>query len=383
MLSILKKWKNSLITILPIRQYILFFTVIVGMFLFYHAIVWTFFTSKLLDIEPPQHIGDLARIGYQVSSIHPRITTVTLPKKHIEFSEWKGQPIDIITIGDSFSNGGAGGKNSYYQDFIATHYGYSVMNINPSLFGENTVEAIIALQQSGLMNEIKPKAILIESVGRYVVSRFAKPMHWEQNITRATLYNDLKKGQWGDGKPKKEKQYFISTANYKLPLYNFYYLFSPNALRYSDVYRLPLSKPFFHVKNESTLLIYQDDIGSITEITPDKVAIINENFNHLSTLLKTKEVSLFFMISVDKYDLYHDYILNNQYQKNPLFNLLRATNKQYTFIDTKDILSAEIKNGRKDIFFADDTHWSNLASKAVIQHTPFSKIINKNKVHTK
>lgn len=379
MSTLLKKLKN----ILSFRRYIAFFAIFVGAFIFYHAVIWTFFTSKLLDIEPPHHIGDLSRIGYQVSSIHPRVTAVTLPKKHIEFSAWKGEPIDIITIGDSFSNGGAGGTNSYYQDYIATRYGYRVMNINPSLFGENSIEAISALQQSGLIDEIKPKAILIESVGRYVISRFAKPMNWEQNITREAIYKDLNAGQWGDGKPHKEKQYFITTANYKLPLYNFYYLFSPNALNYSDVYKLPLSKPFFNVKHSSTLLAYQDDIGSIAGVTPDKVATVNDNFNHLSDLLKEKNIHLFFMISVDKYDLYHDYILNNPYDANPLFDLLRPSKKRYTFIDTKAILSAEIQKGQKDIFFADDTHWSNLASESVVRQTHFPEEIAKKSIQVR
>ena len=367
----LTQLKKKLYKTLSLSRYIIFFLIVIGIFLSYHAILWTFFTSKLLDIEPPQHIGDLARIGYQVSSIHPRVTIVTLPKKHIEFSEWKGEPIDIITIGDSFSNGGAGGTNSYYQDFIATLYGYRVMNINPSLFGENYIEAIAALQQSGLLYEIKPKAILIESVGRYVISRFAKPMKWEQKITRETLYKDLNVEQWGDGKPQKEKQYFITTANYKLPLYNFNYLFSPHAFHYSNVYRLQLSKPFFNVKNSSTLLAYQDDIGSIAGITPDKVAVINDNFNHLSDLLKANNIQLFFMVAVDKYDLYHDYILHNPYDTNPLFDLLRPSKKHYTFIDTKAILSTEIQNEQKDIFFADDTHWSYKASDAITSDSTF------------
>lgn len=382
-MPVLTQLKKKLYKTLSWLRYIIFFIVAIGIFISYHAILWTFFTSKLLNIEPPHHIGDLARIGYQVSSIHPRVTAVTLPKKHIEFSAWKGEPIDIITIGDSFSNGGAGGTNSYYQDYIATRYGYSVMNINPSLFGENSIEAISALQQSGLIDEIKPKAILIESVGRYVISRFAKPMNWEQNITREAIYKDLNAGQWGEGKPHKEKQYFITTANYKLPLYNFYYLFSPNALNYSDVYKLPLSKPFFNVKHSSTLLAYQDDIGSIAGVTPDKVATVNDNFNHLSDLLKAKNIHLFFMISVDKYDLYHDYILNNPYDSNPLFDLLRPSKKRYTFIDTKAILSAEIQKGQKDIFFADDTHWSNLASESVVQQTHFPEEITKKSIQVK
>lgn len=367
----LSNWNFYLNKSISVRSYLKIIFGVFTLFILYHAVVWFFFTSKLLGVPAPHQVGDLARIGYQIPSVHLRVRTNTLPKKHIEFSEWKGEKIDILTVGDSFSNGGGGGKNRYYQDFIASHNNYTIMNINPSLFGENYLKATAALLSSGLLEKINPKAVLIESVGRYTLGRFSKPIQWDQNFSQDQLFNDLKKGQWGDGKPQKEDLSFISTANYKLPLYNLYYQFTPNAFGYSNAYKLPLSKPMFTVKAASTLLVFEHDITSLGGVTREAVASMNENFNHLANLLATKNIQLIFMIAVDKYDLYEPYIAHNPYGKNPLFDLLRPMKKNYIFIDTKAILSPYIDKGRKDIFYADDTHWGNTASEIIVNTHPF------------
>lgn len=343
-------------------------------FLIYHAIVWSLYTSKLLDVQNPYHVGDLARIGYQPSSIYYRKTIDTLPKKHIEFSQWHGESIDILTIGDSFSNGGAGGKNSFYQDYIASKYNYNVMNINIPMFDDNYLEAIVNLYNSGLLDAIKPKAILIESVGRYVPARFSNSIQWDKNSSNKTLYNNLIHGKWGDGKPQKQEIHFVTTANYKLPLYNLYYKFSPNAFHYSEVYKIPLFKSLFNVQAGSTLLIYDQDISCAKNITQKNVFNANQNLNHLAAILKSKDINLFVMIAVDKYDLYYDYIVDKSYPKNSLFNLIRPMEKQYKFVDTKAILTEQLMKEKKDVYYADDTHWSNIASEAIANSEVFKRV---------
>ena len=340
---------------------------IAGLLLFiaYHALVWFFFTSRLLGVDVPLQVGDLARIGYCPQSIHLRERTIDLPKTHLEFSEWQRESIDIMTLGDSFSNGGASGQNPYYQDYLASRNGYNVLNINPSLFGENYIEAIVALLNSGALDTIKPKAIMLESIERSTVGRFAQSINWDRNESQKALIDDLKNGKWGDAKLSKDKQVFITTANYKLPLYNLFYLFSPNAFGYSGLYKLKLDSSLFSVKDDSTLLAYKQDITSIFGMTPKNITLMNDNFNHLADLLAAKGMRLIVMPAVDKYDLYYDHISHNPYNRNPFFDLLRPMEKRYTFIDTKAMLSVELKKGRKNIFYADDTHWSNLASEAI------------------
>lgn len=356
---------------LSYKTFIKILLLVFVLFITYHASIWFFFTSKLLGVEPPAHIGDLARIGYYPPSIQLRTKSTDLPILHTEFPDWHGEPVDILTVGDSFSNGGASGYNPFYQDYLASKYNYRILNINPSLFGENYLEAIVAMINSGVIDQIKPKAILIESIERSAVGRFAKPIQWDSNATQASIINDLKNGKWGDGKPSETKQSFITTANYKLPLYNFYYLFSPSALGYSGSFKFQLTTPLFSAKADNTLLAYKQDITSIPGNTVTNISQMNDNFNHLSTLLQSKDIHLFVMFAVDKYDLYHDYIINNSYEKNPFYDFLRPLDKNYILIDTKAILTKELKQKEKDIYFADDTHWSYKASDAITSDNTF------------
>jgi hypothetical protein len=73
-------------------------------FLIYHGLVWSLITSKIFDAFP-YYVGDLGRMSYQINSLFPRIEHYTLPKKHWDIIHDQSDPIDVITIGDSFSNG--------------------------------------------------------------------------------------------------------------------------------------------------------------------------------------------------------------------------------------------------------------------------------------
>lgn len=241
-------------------KFVNFFLFIVGCFLLYHALIWNFYTSKLLNFSDEKHIGDLARIGYQIDSMQPRKNTNTLHRHHIEFSQWRGEPIDILTIGDSFSNGGAEGPDAYYQDYIASYYNCNVLNIPALLFGENAIETLNALLKTRLLDTIHPKIVLIESVERSAIQRYAKPLNWNPKISSTQLYNTLKKGKWGDSDPQIQKPKFITTANYKYPIYNLLYNYSENAFNNSNVYKVSLNTSLFSCKANKTLLFYKDDI---------------------------------------------------------------------------------------------------------------------------
>ena len=71
------------------------------------------------------------------------------------------------------------------------------------------------------------------------------------------------------------------------------------------------------------------------------------------------------MPAVSKYDLYSKYIVNNPYPKDHFFDIFTPMNKEYIFIDTKEILAKKLEKSEKDIFHIDDTHWSYKASDAV------------------
>jgi len=341
--------------------------------------IWVLFTSDLLD--DPSKGGDLARMSYSIDSKYPRKKEITLDKTHLDYAQYHDQAIDIVTIGDSFSFGSGGGKNPYYQDYIASLYNLDVLNIipfcqQPTSIQCNPINTVVALLNSGtLTQQIKPKMIVIESSEKYAVTRFSQDIDWNQSVLHqnSIKHNDTAQ----EDKKSKVLLKFINTGNYKFLLYNFYYLNSPDAKGKSGVYKADLNTSFFSCKNDQTLLFYFEDLNKIHMNTHSNIKKMNDNLNMLAQLLKKHDIGLTLFIAVDKFDLYSPYIINNPYPTNPFFDIFNHVHKAYNFINSKQILTKELQQGKKNIFFPDDTHWSNLASEAIIRQTPFDQMLKR------
>jgi len=334
------------------KIYVKYLITIVIIFLSYHLIIWNVFTTQIFKPKDGTSVGDMGRMSYQINMLHNRELKYTLPKEHLHKDNFKNQKVDIITIGDSFSNGHALGQNPYYQDFLATELNASVLNIAP-YEKYNSLETLIGLYNSGYLEKIRPKAIIIESVERMIPERYSKEIDFSiKNVKAIPEEKTLK--------VKLIPVDIINTANYKLPYYMMKYNFNNNAQTY--VYKLDLNKKLFSINTGKKILIFRDDICNITKFTSENIEQVNENFNKVARLLKTINIKLFFMPAVDKYDLYYDYLKDNKYPKNPFFDLIRPLKKEYFFIDTKKILLPLLEKGLKDVYWVDDTHWSQKAS---------------------
>jgi len=95
---------------------------------------------------------------------------------------------------------------------------------------------------------------------------------------------------------------------------------------------------------------YYADLEEISKHTEEHIIKVNENLNHLQSLLNKRGIQLYFMPCVSKYDLYSSYIVNNPYSESRYFEYLREMERFYTLIDTKAILSNALKRGEKDLF---------------------------------
>jgi len=335
--------------------------------------VWHFYSSKIFGREDGMYIGDLGRMSYQVDSLYPRKLHYTLPKHLINIDPYKDQAIDVLTIGDSFSNGVMGGKNPYYQDYLASKYNLTILNImNITNNQHKLFETIISLYNNGWLQKHKPKLIIIESAQRGVYERFAK----EFNFSRKDISID------NLIVPVKTKDSFIpnlkpiNTANYKLPFYTIKYKFKNRAQK--DVVKLSLSKDLFSTKNyQHSLLCHYSDILYIKN-NKQLVYTINRNFNHLANMLNKLNIKLLFLVAPDKYSVYYDYIQNNPYPENKFFELINPMKKEYLFIDTQDLLKNQLNKGVKDLYYSDDTHWSYKASDALSENKVFHTIRSEN-----
>ena len=351
---------------LSYQKFFFLFLITTSLFLTYHLLIWTFLTSKIFNISP-YSIGDLGRMSYQINSLFPRIEqNNTLPHKHFDGKNWKNEPIDLITIGDSFSNGGGGGKNPYYQDYLATVLQINVLNIQNINKDFGYIDTIRYLHQKQWLNKIKPKAILIESVAREAVNHV--PSHNQTiSLNEKKLLAQIFKENHCTYFPK---PLLINTANYKAPYYYIKYHFSSRAKK--EVYRFKLSKNFFTTPDSNYLLAYHDDLNNINIINIETITQLNQELNTLADELKKDGITLIFMPVVDKYDLYYDYIVDHkQYPKNPFFSSLKAQSKKYIFIDTKSILIPLLEDNVQDVYYSDDTHWSYKASERITKNPIF------------
>ena len=336
------------------------------LFVAYHLVIWHLYTSHIFGLTDGYRVGDLVRNSYQIDFSHTRKPEFTLTKQHFNQSNWHGEQIDIITVGDSFSNGGAGDLNRYYQDHIASLYDMNILNIQGLKQYDLIFEAILVLYNNGTLEKLKPKAVLIESVNRYAIARFTKNFDFAQTQD-ISIFQLLEKQK---NKNKTQDVLFINTANYKFPFYALKYKFKERA--HKNVYKLNLGEDMFSTKIKNKLLVYHEDIAILPEIKQQHIEKLNHNFNTLAKKLNALGIQLIYMPIVDKYDLYYDVIIDNKHKKNLFFDLLRPMEKDYYMLDTKQILSELLNNKEKDIFYADDTHWSYKASEAIAKDPIFN-----------
>lgn len=329
-----------------------------------NAVIWKCWTESIL--AGTSNGGDLARMGYLPGSKLPRKNHVDLPVRHLEEGEYRGQPVRVLTIGDSFSNGGGGGKNRFYQDYIASINRCTVLNIEPYQ-ALDPMALTVALMNNGTLDRIRPRYLLLSVTEKFSVAQLAKPVDFTMHLAPEKLAG-LKKMGYNSIPPV--KVFFVNEGNFKFLWYSLLYRFSDNAYGGKTHVR-ELDRPFFSVKDSRRLLFYRDDIRSIPLSNPKTMALMNANLNTLADLLREKGILLYFMPCVDKYDLYSRFIVENPYPASTFFDELRKLPKRYALIDTKKLLLEELERGEKDVFYPDDTHWSWKASRKIFSETLF------------
>lgn len=334
------------------RKFVKAFIAALLIFVAVNFIFWKMWTENLITSRYNDG-GDLARMGYLPGSKMPRHNAVDLARRHIPYKEYDGRKVDLITIGDSFSNGAAGGKNRFYQDYIATLNNFDVLNI-PRHQDLSILASTHAWMQNGFIGSTAPRYLLL-GISEKACGDLSEPLP-------SVDMKLLEKNRLYDYDIKPPKYFFINSGNAKLLLNKVLYTFSDRAV-FSQVHIGKLQQAFFGVKNSDQLLYLRN--RSIP--SHDQILRMNENLNMLAAQLRTMGITLIFMPCVDKFNLYREYLDTPRYTASTLFEDLRSLPKKYLFIDTKAILAEELKKGEKDIFYADDTHWSWKASEAIFR----------------
>jgi hypothetical protein len=372
------------------KRLVLIFTASLAVFVALNFVIWKNYTEDLLTSKNYAG-GDLARIWYIYDSKDFRRNSCDLPRRHLQLKDYNlkdstGGNVDFITIGDSFSNGGGGGKNHFYQDYIASINDLKVLNIcrHRDLDPVTTVSILL---NSGFFDRFKTHYVLISLTERGSGDELTRPLDFNKKMSLEELQR-LKTIEYYSKQPdvysKQPDVEFLNDGNPKFVFYTLFYHFSDYSfLGERRIWKL--NKPMFTVKNSDKLL----SIKYKRIVNENDVKVINDNLNNLSDRLKTKGITLVYMPIVDKLNLYGKFLIDKSYSKSSFFEYLRVLPeryiyskssffeylrvlpKRYIFIDTKAILLEELEKGEKDIFYADDTHWSWKASKKIFETVLF------------
>ncbi|MBQ6774441.1 MAG: hypothetical protein IJP48_10335 [Synergistaceae bacterium] len=342
------------------RKYFYCIVIILSAFMLANLALWHGYTK----ISFAQ--GDLNRLGSFIRT-QDMLPDMKYLKHHTELREYLQQnglkqSFDIITIGDSFSNG-IGSSICYYQDYLEDRYNLRVLNLR---FKNNCLLDLYILVQSGLLDEINPRAVIIESVGRSIQTRLGnKEIEFpKKSLVEAELAKISLKKQTASIIRKKISSGLLPSVIANINMKFVYYrlmrlMFGFDKL--GDSYIAELDKNLFsNTGQENLLLFYHQDLNYIgRRINP---AMINKNLNNASKLLqdRNRNIKLIFMGCVDKYDLYYPYVINKRGRpENILFDeIQKQPDKNYMFINTKKILRERLEQGEKDLYWAGDTHWT-------------------------
>lgn len=203
--------------------------------------------------------GDLNRMG-SFASTAPLTPEAEYLKRHVELKYYlasgKKESFDVLTIGDSFSNGGG---RVFYQDCLTEKYGLNVLNAR---FRNHCLEDLYILIESGMLDEIHPSAVILESVGRYVQDRLGKYEITPSKITHADAerilqrWNITTSGQIASG-------FFAPIMGEAIRNFlssSVYHAIDGERLG-SEVYIKELDREFFtNPGYENTLLYYYEDL---------------------------------------------------------------------------------------------------------------------------
>ena len=341
------------------KKFTVVFIFIVGGFFFLNLAFWHIFVKPTF-ITRDGH-GDLSRLGMYVSN-ESQTAPIQYPGKCILFSEYvaleKKPHIDIVTIGDSFSNSGQ------YQAYLTSQYGKTILHVYSQ---DDCVTTLRTMEENGYLAEISPNTVILESVERYMQSRFGKSdihstgvskEHFaKKQIKKENKSQSNAEENWAPG--------LMMSANLKFIKNKTRYFSKDNRLS-DEVYIEKLSTPLFtNPTHEEILLFYYEDLRYMNESTNYKQ--INKTLNDLADDLSLQGINLVFMTCVDKFDLYYPYIQDkNPYPENHFFEEFDTYPKRYIFINTKRILEEMLATGEKDIYWFDDTHWSWKAQQRVV-----------------
>ena len=302
---------------------------------------------------------DLLRLGYfpyEYKEYSKAFDHINKEIHYTELTKAKRGSYDVMTIGDSFSEQGAGAYNNYLANDC------SVLHVN-RFISRNPFQTLIEMANSDFFDHYKVRYVILENVERHLYDH-TKKLNMDATMTVASLDSMI-----AAPRPKGEhyEYRFFSKLTLTFPTYHFpRYFLQENYLSNDKVYNYTLTSDTLFSTGSKKLLFYEQDVTSTVKNNDLEICKkMNNVLNELSGKLSKKGIQLIFVPAPDKFDVYYDYLAQkNDFIRPQFFDHFKNLEKQYIYIDSKSILTDLIKQ-KKDVYYFDDTHWSPTAAEAI------------------
>ncbi len=263
------------------------------------------------------------------------------------FSIEEAQNADIVVLGDSFTN-----RN---VDSYMNYLGYALGKKVCHLYIANRETNICAVANKLIDNELLPncKVFILESAERTAVMRLSN------------CFNDAKI----TFKERSEDSPNRFNVSKYLNLNKLSSLIKLKLNIDNPVKKLQLDGDFFTNRYSDKLYFYvskTDDDGDLwyRKYNAQDYAKAKSNLLKLRDKAVANGIDFYFLMPSDKFDMYYDHIIDNPYPENPVFDCFSDIDTTW-YLSGKQILMPYLRDGVKDIYMVNDTHWSRISAKII------------------
>lgn len=305
--------------------------------------------------------GDLMRLGLidggaeYTDSISSRLLPEVYYEGQDNDSLLRLDTCSVLVVGDSFSHGGGVGKPGDYVNYLAHESGRRVVVFTPDdpTLG-SPMQLAYDLLNLGVIDSTNCPNLVVQEVERYLVDR-----HCKLDTTHTSIPRPLadQQDQTSISRDKQEYSPLLRVKDYV-----FYHFLGAN-----PIYTARLSRPLFGGKEPDKLYFYNDDVKMGFNITPRQRELVVSCFKKVIDLAHKRGVNLTILIAADKYDMYQDFITDNDFPVKTLNEDIAQwmNDDRDCLLFSKDVLHPLLEQGVKDVYLYNDTHWSPASSRLI------------------
>lgn len=293
----------------------------------------------------PKISGDLGRLAYipfgqeYDRMIEAQAMTDTLFTTIRQTEQLRTLHVDVLTVGDSFSQQANGG----YQNYLPGR-GLTVANCFRKLYASPLQYASNLLDQ-GVIDSTNVKVLLVEIAERDFLSCFQEFREDKVEVPSPATGEKVS-NEWS---LMRSRDFVLYRIGYDCP-----------------VYTAQLDRDYFTSDEPRKLYFYYADVDNGVNIGQQNEAQVKAVFDLMCRKAASRGVFFMLMVAVDKYDVYQTHIVGNAYPaKTVNEELTQMLGQSPSLFLCKPYLKPLVDQGEKDVFLFNNTHWTPKASEAI------------------